>query len=164
MVFVRGRQTIISTMTASNLLPALVLIGALSSCTYGYRAVVLATPLGTAPPHPPVPADSIALYFDPLNLPDTAYIKLAYLEAEGAKYDGVRELLPKLRAKASALGANAVMSITVGQYQGVRGEFITNTIATVDGDDQTLPDREEYLGTVVRGVAIYIRPPLLAER
>ena len=164
MVFVRGRKIILSTMTASTLFQALVLMGALSSCTYGYRAVVLATPLGTAPPHPPVPANSIPLYFDPLNLPDTAYIQLAHLEVEGAKYDEVRDLLPKLRAKASALCANAVMSISVGQYQGVRGEFITNTIATVDGDEQTRPDREEYLGTVVRGVAIYIQPAFVAER
>jgi hypothetical protein len=150
-------------MNRQLILLGMVAMLSLTGCLYGYWASTTTTPLGTAPLHPLLPPDSIAPYFGTTIFSDTAYVSIAFIEVQGASTDNSHSLLRKARKKAAELNANAIINITFGQYQGTRGELITELGSLVDGDPQTEPQREEYVGQLLRGVAVYIKPRELAD-
>jgi hypothetical protein len=140
----------------------------LTGCLYGYWASTTATPLGTAPLHPLLPPDSIALYFGPTLFSDTAYVSVAFIEVQGGSSDGNQTLIAKARKKAAELNANAIINIEFGQTLRRRGEMMSEMIGDVhnatDGDPDTHAlQRDEYTAMVLRGVAVYIKPRELAD-
>ena len=122
--------------------PAIVLF-LLYGCSYGYDVGVHVTPISQIPVTPSkLP---IEIYFEETQ-PNHEYTQLAYIEVTGYKYAEVDTLLSVMKAKALALGANAIIFIKKKHDERGRGEVFSTLVDK--------KNEEQYEAPVLSGVAI----------